>query len=177
MLKKIVFSFFSGLALVGSLSNSASAQTSGAQGFQVVVPTSLSITAPPTSASLNHDETSNPQAFPPQTWAVRGNLRSGVNVNFTTATPFTLVGDDTFKRNAKLALAVGTTQGTAAWTVGTAADETNYVAGDNDAQVSVSSSGIGRASLNLTVSFVTDDFATLAAGNYVTTVTGTIAAK
>jgi hypothetical protein len=177
MFRKIVFSFLGGIAMLSSYSSVASAQTSGTEGFKVVVPQSLSIVAPATLTTLNHNETDNPQAFPAQVWAVRGNLLTGVNVNFTTASPFIHATDANFKRNAKLELAVGTTQGTAIWTVSKASDATNYATGDNDAQVSVSSSGVGRANLNLTVSFMTDDYGTLAAGDYVTTVLGTIAAK
>lgn len=177
MLKKIVFSFLCGLAVAWSMASTASAQTSGSQGFSVIVPTSLSIVAPSSTTSVNHNETDSPQAFPAQVWAVRGNLRSGVNVNFTTTSPFVHAEDPEFRRNAQLDLAVGTTQGPALWTVAKASDATAYATGDNDAQVSVSSSGVGRANLNLTVSFITDDFGTLAAGTYATTVVGTIAAK
>jgi len=177
MFRRIVFSFFSGLVLVGSLSNDASAQTSGSQGFTVVVPRSLTITAPSASTSLDHNLTATPQAFPAQMWAVRGNLRTGVVVNFTTMTPFVHTEDSNFKRNAKLDLAVGSSQGPATWSVDKASDTTAFATGDNDAQVSVSSSGVGRADLNLTVSFLTDDLGTLAEGNYATTVVGTIAAK
>ena len=177
MFRKVVFSFFSGLVLVGSLSNDASAQTSGSQGFTVVVPRSLTITAPSASTSLDHNLTATPQSFPAQMWAVRGNLRTGVVVNFTTMTPFVHTEDSNFKRNAKLDLAVGSAQGPATWSVDKASDTTAFASGDNDAQVSVSSSGVGRADLNLTVSFLTDDLGTLAEGNYATTVVGTIAAK
>lgn len=151
------------------------AQT-GNQGFTVVVPQSLSITAP-TGVTLTHDQSNNPQAFPEQAWIVRGNVRNGVTVTFATATPFVHTEDNNFKRNAKLELAVGTKQGPADWNVDTASDTTDFAANDNIAQVAASSNGVGRANLNLKVTFVTEDFSLFAAGNYVTTVTGTIAAK
>jgi hypothetical protein len=175
MFRKIVFSFFGGLVLVGSLASAASAQTTGSQAFNVVVPRSLTITAPSASTSIDHNLTADPQSFPAQVWAVRGNLRTGVVVNFTTSAPFVHTADPNFKRNAKLDLAVGSSQGV--WTVDKPSDTTAFATGDNDAQVSVSSTGVGRAELNLTVSFLTDDLATLAEGNYATTVVGTIAAK
>ena len=177
MFRRIVFSFFGGLVLAGSLTSAASAQTTGSQAFNVVVPRSLTITAPSASTTLDHNLTATPQAFPPQVWAVRGNLRTGVVVNFTTASPFVHTADSTFKRNAKLDLAVGSFQGPAVWTVDKPTDSTAFASEDFDAQVSVSSSGVGRAELNLTVSFLTDDLGTLAEGNYATTVVGTIAAK
>lgn len=146
------------------------------QGFNVVVPQSLSITAP-TAVSLTHDQSDNPQAFPDQSWVVRGNVRNGVTVTFATSAPFVNLADDNFKRNAKLELAVGTTQGPATWQIDTATDTTDFAANDNVAQVAASSNGVGRANLNLKVTFVTEDFSLFAAGDYVTTVTGTIAAK
>ncbi|MCU0713395.1 MAG: hypothetical protein MUC43_15145 [Pirellula sp.] len=151
------------------------AQT-GSQGFSVSVPQSLSITAP-TAVSLTHDQSDNPQAFPEQAWVVRGNVRTGVTVTFATATPFVHTEDDTFKRNAKLELALGVRQGPATWRVDTLTDTTDFASNDNVAQVAASSNGVGRANLNLKVTFVTEDFSLFAAGNYVTTVTGTIAAK
>jgi hypothetical protein len=177
MFRKIVFSFFGGLVLVGSLASAASAQTTGSQAFNVVVPRSLTITAPSASTSLDHNLTATPQAFPAQVWAVRGNLRTGVVVNFATASPFVHTADSNFKRNAKLDLAVGSSEGPANWTIDKSSDSTAFATGDSDAQVSVSSNGVGRAELNLTVSFLTDDLSTLAEGNYATTVVGTIAAK
>jgi hypothetical protein len=176
MLKKIVLSFVGSFALVSFVSSNASADTTQSQSFKVVVPQSLSIVAP-AAVTLNHNETDNPQTFPAQVWAVKGNSLAGVNVSFSTATPFVHTTDATFKRNAKLDLVVGATQGPATWTVGASTDTTDYAAGDNVAQVSASSSGVGRANLNLTVSFITDSYGSFASGDYVTTVTGTIAAK
>jgi hypothetical protein len=98
-------------------------------------------------------------------------------VSFATTTPFVNSTDNTFKRNAKLDLAVGSTAGPAAWTVGVATDTTNYAGDDGIAQVTASSNGVGRASMNLTVSFIGGEFGDFAAGDYLTTVTGTIAAK
>ncbi len=146
------------------------------QTFTVVVPTSISITAP-TAASITHDESNNPQAFPAQTWAVKGNVRSGVTVSFATSQPFVHAEDNTFKRNARLELALGTVAGPATWNVTTAADQTDYVNNDGIAQVNAESSGVGRANFNLTVKFITEEYGVFAAGNYVTTVTGTVAAK
>lgn len=151
------------------------AQT-GSQGFNVVVPQSLSITAP-TAVSLTHDQTNNPQAFPDQSWVVRGNVRNGVTVTFATSSPFVHSDDPTFKRNARLDLAVGSFQGPAEWQIDTASDSTDIANNDNVAQVAASSNGVGRANLNLKVTFVTEDFSLFAAGDYITTVTGTIAAK
>lgn len=148
----------------------------GSQTLTVSVPQSISITAP-SAVSLTHDQTDNPQAFPAQPWIVRGNSSAGVTVNFAITSPFTHATQPEFKRNAKLNLSVGTTQGPATWTVGVAQDQTDFAASDNIAQVSASSSGAGRASLNLGVTFLTDEFGVFAAGNYTTTVVGTVSAN
>lgn len=164
------------VVVLSMLTSSGSAATTGSQTFTVVVPTNISITAP-VAATLTHDQTDNPQAFPAQTWTVKGNSSAGVNVAFATTTAFTHATLPTFKRNAKLNLAVGTTQGPATWTVGVAQDQTNYGTNDGVAQVTASSSGVGRANFDLSVTFVTEEFGVFAAGDYSTTVVGTVAAN
>lgn len=146
--------------------------------FTVHVPTSVDIVAP-ADASITHNETNAPNAFPAQTWVVKGNNSTGVNVSFSTASPFTNVDNNSFQRNAKLDLAVGTQQGppSTVWTVGVPSGQTDYVNSNGVATVSASSNGIGRANLNLTVTFITEEFGLFAAGNYTTTVTGTVAAN
>ena len=174
MLKKLGLSLFAFAALIGFVCDSAMAQST--QVYKVIVPSSVSIVAP-MAVSLTHNETDAPQTFPAQAWAVKGNSLNGVNVSFATTEPFVHALDNTFKRNAKLDLAVGTVAGPASWTVGVASDTTNYVNNDGVAQVTASSNGVGRANMNLTVSFITEEYGIFAAGDYLTTVTGTIAAK
>jgi len=168
--------FASVVSVLSLLTGSASAATSGSQVLTVIVPTNISIVAP-TAATLTHDQTDNPQAFPTQNWVVRGNSNAGVNVSFATANPFVHSTLPAFKRDAKLNLAVGTTQGPAAWTVGVAQDQTNYLLNDGIASVTATSTGVGRANLSLSVTFVTEEFGVFAAGDYSTTVTGTVAAN
>lgn len=155
----------------------ATAQTSGDQTFTVIVPTSISITPPNNAVELTHDLSDSTQAFPPQTWLVRGNVGAGVTVTFTAETPFIHATDPNSKRDLQLGVAVGSKQGSANWTVGTATDATNYSGGTNNATVTVSSNGAGRASLNLSVGFITEEFGTFTNGNYVSTITGTVAAN
>jgi hypothetical protein len=163
-------------ALSVSVPMSAMAATTGTQNFTVSVPTAVSIVAP-SAVSLTHDETDNANAFPAQTWVVKGNDPDGVNVSFSTTTPF--VGPGSSKADVRLNLAVGTSQGPASWTVTTAVDTTDWANStpDNSALVAAQSNGVGRANLNLTVSFLGGEFGTYAAGDYVTTVTGTVAAR
>jgi hypothetical protein len=154
----------------------AQAQTTDSQAFTVRVPQNISISAP-SDVLINHDLTNADQAFGAQAWDVRGNTPSGVTVNFSVTSPFTNQTNNTFKRDARLSLVKGTTTGTANWTVTTATDQTNYTGSDNGATVTASSDGAGRANMLLTVTFVTGDIGSVLAGDYVTTVTGTVTAN
>lgn len=177
MFKRICFAMLFATVACGLETKTVHAQTTGTQTFTVTVPTSISITPPNSGVTLTHDTTNNNQVFPPQAWIVRGNVGAGVNVNFTANAPFVHTENASFKRDLQLAVAVGAFQGPATWTVTNATDLTNYTANDETASVSVSSNGPGRANLNLTVSFITDEFGTFADGNYVSTITGTVAAN
>jgi hypothetical protein len=175
MLRKC-FRFVAIVALTVSAPLSAIAATTGTQTFTVNVPTAVSIVAP-SAVSLTHDESDNANAFPVQTWLVKGNDPDGVNVEFSTTTPF--VGPGSSKADVRLDLAVLNSQGPASWTVTTAQDTTDYANTnpDNSALVAAQSNGVGRANLDLTVSFLGGEFGTYAAGAYATTVTGTVAAR
>lgn len=169
------------LAVVSILSsvfccNAVFGQTSGNQSYKVIVPTSISISAP-AAVTITHDQSNAAQPFPPQPWVVKGNIRNGVNVTFTTGSAFVNKDDATQKRDAKLTLAIGDTAGSGAWTLGTATDKTNYLQSDEVAQVTASSNGVGRANLNLTVEFETVEFGLFAAGEYSTVITGTVTAN
>ncbi len=153
---------------------SAFAQTAS-QGFKVVVPTGLSIVAP-TAAQITHDETDNDNLFPAQTWVVKGNAANGLTVTFATQDVFKHSSGN-FQRDAGLSIALGTTQGPATWNIVTATDQTDYASADPVAQVVASSNGVGRANIDLTVSFVTEEFGVFAAGDYDMTVVGTVAAN
>lgn len=156
--------------------NTVFAQTTANQTLKVVVPTSVSISAP-TGVTINHDETNSAQSFPAQPWVVKGNAKSGVNVTFSTGSAFVNKDDATQKRDAKLTLALGDTAGPGAWTIGNATDTTDYAKNDEVAQVTASSNGVGRANLNLTVQFQTVEYGLFAAGEYSTVITGTVAAN
>lgn len=157
------------------VANSVFAQ-SGTQKFKVVVPSNISITAP-ADVTINHDESDSNQAFPVQLWTVKGNTLAGVNVSFSTNTAFTHTTDNTWKRDAQLALSVASNQGPATWNVTQGSDATDYGNSDEVATVTASSNGVGRADFNLAVTFVTDTFGTFAAGDYETTVTGTVSSN
>ncbi|TWT76440.1 hypothetical protein CA13_69340 [Planctomycetes bacterium CA13] len=153
--------------------STAMGDTTASQKFTINVPTAISITAP-SNVSITHDETENDQAFPAQPWVVRGNSLAGVTVSLSTTKAFTHITDTTAKRNAQLGLSVASQEGAANWTVTTPTDVTDYATNDGVATVQATSNGFGRATLDVAVSFVTDGFGTFAAGDYETTVTGTV---
>lgn len=143
------------------------------QKFTVVVPSNLSITAP-ADMSITHDETDADQAFATQQWVVKGNELNGVSVSFATDQAFKHSTEPTYKRDVKLDLSVASSLGPASWTLGQSTDTTDYVGSDEIATVAASSNGVGRATFDLAVTFITDSFGTFAAGSYETTVTGTV---
>jgi hypothetical protein len=165
------------LALCAAASSSVLADTNATQGFRVIVPTTISITAPPTTAVITHDLSDNNQPFPDQNWVVRGNIPNGVNVTFSTGSAFVNTLDVTAKRNVQLGLGIAATQGPGSWVVSPATDTTNYLVNDEIAQVGASSNGSGSANFNVSVTFVTEDFDLFTAGNYEVTVFGTVAAN
>ena len=171
------------VAMVGC--QSLMAQTTDTQKFTVTVPSALSIKAP-ANQLLTHDATNNNQVFSPGAntanhWAVLCNSGAGATVNLTTSTPFTHTTNSSYKRDARLGLAVSSTDnnggGAAIWTVSSATDQTNYTAADNNATVSATSAAPGKATLALTVTFITNTYSTLLQGDYSIDVVGTIAAN
>ncbi len=173
MVKKIALALsFCTFATAGAVYG----QETASQKFKVVVPTSISITAPD-QVELAHDESDENQTFPQQLWTVKGNTLTGVTVSFATQSAFTNVTDPTFKRNALVALSVDSSLGPATWNVTQASDQTNYAANYENAVVQASSNGVGRAVFNLSVAFITDTYGTFAAGDYETTVVGTVTAN
>lgn len=163
----------SSVALALLLGTTAWAQTAS-QEFKVIVPESIGILAPG-AVQVTHNQSDDPMGFPDQTWSVRGNSLRGVNVIFKVATPFVHSTISTEKVDAKLDLSVVAMQGPATWTVTKATDKTNHLTNDLDATVEAKSNGVGRANMILKVSFLSPEWGTYAAGDYVTTVVGTVA--
>lgn len=139
------------------------------QVFTVVVGDAISITAP-ADVLINHNLTDNNQVFAEQPWNVFTSNPTGAAVTLDMGR-FVLDTDSTFFRDASMALAMLSTDSTANWAVTTAAGTT---AGSGTASVAAGSTGPGSGQLGLTVTFIESDASTLAAGNYVATVVGTI---
>jgi hypothetical protein len=168
--------FLAGLSCTLALSGRTNAQPPNFQAYSVKVPQSISITGP-SSIHLTHNESNSPLEFPAQTWTVRGNAILGVHVNFATTNAFENTLDPNHKRDAKLELKLGTTNGPGVWSIGTSAASTDYKSGQLIAEVNASSNSVGRADLDVIVSFLTDNYALIASGNYTTTIVGTISAN
>ncbi|MEM9366156.1 MAG: hypothetical protein AAGD07_09175 [Planctomycetota bacterium] len=165
-----------GLTFVAALSATATAQTTDTQKFTVTVPSNISIIAP-LDVALTHDQSDANQSFPTQRWTVVGNTAAGVTVSFTTDSPFVHTTDPTHKRDASVGLALASNTGPGAWNITQVTDTTDYVNNDDTAVVSAASNGPGSAAFDLAVTFITDTFGTFAAGDYETTVTGTVTAN
>jgi hypothetical protein len=154
----------------------ADAQATDNQVFTVTVPTVLTITGP-ANVSVNHDASNNDQVFSAQQWTASVNDVDGATVIFQTNQAFTHSTATAYKRDAKLDLAIASSDPTASWAVSTATDQTNYAGADGVAAVQASSTAPGDAAFDLTVTFITTDFSSLAAGDYTTTVTATLTAN
>ena len=139
------------------------------QQFTVVVGDAIDISAP-AAVSINHNLADVDQPFSQQAWGVYTSNPTGAVVTMDMGR-FIHSTDPTYFRDASMDLAVLSSDATAAWTVGTASDTT---VATGTASVGASSSGPGTGSLGLTVVFLETDASTLASGDYVSVVTGTI---
>ena len=166
-------------ALVFTMCGVAAAQLGGNQRFALNVASNMSITPPAPAVGITHDETDGDQTFPPQLWQVRANAPRGATVSFSTNQPFTHTVDSTLQRDARLNLAIASSSGAAHWTLPVAVDQTNVSGSPSDgvAIVQAVSDKPGQATFELTVTFVTTQWDTLAAGSYELSVTGTITAN
>ena len=137
-------------------------------------PAQMIMRSPTTDASVQHDETAGDQMFATQQWWVQDRNKKGSTVIFATDQAFTHLEDGTFKRDAALGLAIGSSSKSAKWKVAVASDRTNHAAKDETASVQAKSRKAGWARLDLTVTFITEETDTLAAGDYTLTITGTM---
>ncbi len=175
-MKKILWSLFG----VGALAFGAQVAYTAVdqQQYTVNVPQRITIDAlGAANVTATLPDSNATLAFPSQNWDVKGNVQPGVNVNFKTLQAFTNTTTPSFKRDARLSLGLVSNTGPAVWTPGVLVDSTNYGGGDEEALVSCTSNGVGRAVLSLGVEFLTVDIGQVAEGDYVTTVQGTVTAN
>ncbi len=198
-MKKFLWSVFGvGAMLVGAQAVYSAVDS---QQFTVSVPKRVSITAPTAAqtkvytgadlaaAELVGDDTFS---FAPQLWAVKGNVKNGVTVNFemgsfaTVVSPFVPASGPTpavpavmAYQNGGLSVAKASSTGPATWALnGTSAvASSNYAAvspASPNAIVSYKSDKVGQADFNVTVAFLATDLNAVVAGDYITTVVGTL---
>lgn len=135
-----------------------------------------SIEAPP-AQSLTHDRSDAPQVFPEVVWQLYSGIDSGGYTAQWTCEPFSHSTQNTLKADAKLAIRVVASDGSANWTATVPSDQTAYATGDQSAAVAAQSVAVGDGQVGLTVTFVDNDYSRLAAGDYTITVVGTITAN
>ena len=164
------------LLLVAVLVSDADPQVTATAGYRVSVPRVATIAAP-ASVSIMHDETSGNQVFGAQQWTVAQNSPTGSTVTFSTSQAFTNAVAPSSKRDARLDLAVASTDSGSTWILSLPSDQTDYASANEIAKVQATSTGPGSGAFNLTVTFLTGDIFTLTSGDYTTTITATITAN
>lgn len=165
------------MLVLASLTSPAAAQQSASMVYMVRVPPRMTIAAPSGMESITHSGTDADQVFATQRWTVDQNSPAGAVVTFNTEDAFTSTITPSLKRDARLDLVIGSSESNSGWTVSLPSDQTNYASASEVAKVQAASSAPGSAAFDLTVTFLTGDIVTLASGDYMTTVTGTITAN
>ncbi|MCA9036423.1 MAG: hypothetical protein KDA91_14915 [Planctomycetaceae bacterium] len=159
--------------LLLTLSNRVYGQDS--TNYQVRIPGQIVIRALDPAIVEAHPGTNDDVVMADQRWFALSTSRSGATVRFSTDHAFHNLSNAAYKRDARIQIT--RIQGTrsARWGFDAPIDQTNYAAGDEVATVQVSSRGPGLVYCWLDVTFLTDDFSTMAGGDYQLTVIGTIA--
>jgi len=175
-MKSVVLPLFM-ILLIGC--GTACAQTTDSETFRIRVPGEVSINATNHFAALAHDETDNNQTFPWQLWEIVSRGSKGAIVTFETDHAFTNTSNSSSKRDVQLVLEIDTikTKPKPKWKLIQGTDQTDYNGGDEVAVVSADSKKAGPAYFRLQVNFIEESFASLQAGDYELTVTGTISPK
>ena len=123
--------------------------------------------------SITHTLKSEPQSFAPVRWDVGSGFANGCVVEWTAA-PFTHVSQSTSRADCSIAVSIAQSNRRGRWRVVKATDRTNISSGNQPATVSIASERSGTARVQLSVQFLGTSVTNLAAGDYQTTITGTI---
>lgn len=143
--------------------------------YTVDVPVSMSLRPLQGSRSTSHPNTNGNITFRNSSWLAYTASTTGSTVVFKTETPFQVASAPSEQRDVRLV--VRQPFGSGGWSRTVRRSQTDYVGGDLDAQVSVSSSGPGFAFIFVNVTFLTGDINTLTGGDYQLTLVGTITAN
>lgn len=162
---------------LAAASDQAAAQTSHDNDFTVYVPPRMSLRALRPDQSTTHPETVGDVTFRNQLWWATTASSTGSTIRFTTDTCFVNQDRPGYLRDVRLQSPRLFGNPSAGWGFDTPVDQTDYAAGDQQAQVQISGTGPGVALIFLDVTFITGDLATLAGGDYEVTVVGTITAN
>jgi len=172
MMKHLVLSL--ALIVASQLPTTASAQSTDTT-FTLRVAPRMSLRPLQGPRTANHPGTDGDLTFQNSSWLVSTASVSGSTVVFTTHTPFQLTSNPVHQRDVRLN--VRQPFGSGGWSVDLAQDQSDYSAGDLEAQVQVSSNNSGFAFIFLNVTFLTGDSSTLTSGTYGVTVVGTVSAN
>ena len=146
--------------------------------YRVSIGSSVVINALSPTQVRTHPMTAGNVQFFDSRWFVNVNSPAGASVTFE-ADPFTNSAHTTYQRDVQLRLRRLRNIRGAAWGFDDRVDRTRIASGNNRAVVTMSTDSAGAANVSIRVRFITgaDPQGTLAAGNYLTTVVGTIAAN
>jgi len=145
-----------------------------ANDYNVRIPPFMSIRALRPDQTQTHPETAGDITFTNSLWLARTASSSGSTVTFAIDHSFINQLNNSFRRDVRLRTPRMFVTRNSGWGFDTFQDQSNYVNGDEIAQVQVSSTGPGAALVFLEVTFITADLATLHDGDYQLTVIGTI---
>ena len=149
-----------------------------AQTYQMAIPDGISLVSPG-DVVISHDLTSTNQVFPDQVWQAYTSNLSGAQVEFSMGR---FIHEDIsfYRRNARIQLRVLASDPDANWRVTRGSARTRGFFGGGSrgtATVTAESFGPGAGQLSIRVTFIERNFLFLAAGNYNSTVVGTITNK
>lgn len=155
----------------------AVAQIQHDQQYTLYVPPEMSIRALRGDQLEIHPETAADVTMSNSMWWASTTSATGSTIRFTTDTPFVNQSRPEYKRDVRLhsPRLIGTPR--AGWQYDIPTSQTDYATGNEQAAVQISGSNPGVALIYLEVTFITGDLPTLAGGDYVVTVTGTITAN
>ncbi len=123
--------------------------------------------------AITHTLKTEPQSFAPVRWDIGSGFANGCVVEWTAA-PFTHVSQSTSLADCSVAVSIAQSNRRGQWRVVKASDKTNISSGTQPATVSIAAARPGTARVQLLVQFLGTNVTNLAAGDYQTTITGTI---
>lgn len=150
------------------------AQDAGSQRFEVRVRSQIALDILRGPQQQDHPGTSDDIVFDNSVWLAQCTARRGCTVTFETDGPFQHTVHSEQKRDAAIEFRRVFASFGSGFNIDTAADQTDYQAGDNRASIQASSRRTGLAFLLMRIRFITGDPQTLAGGRYRMTVIGTI---